>query len=576
MNTPAHSGRVAVIVVGMLGLFAGLGARLALLHLGPNDDLQARVLRLHHIERVVLAERGRILDRRGQVLAMDLPVRDVWIDPKAIAEAGHGTFVAAHLSRILEVDEEMVLARMERTHRLHEPIRKRVHNDLAEQVARLKFRGVHFDDTMTRHYVQSGLMCHVLGFVNHEGYGSAGVEQRYHRMLRGIDGLRVSERDGRSHEVYNRRHLDIPPRRGHEVRLTLDQELQYILESELDKGLEEYGGQAAWAIMMRVQTGEILAMASRPAFDLNEFPTSSPEQRRNRAVGYNFEPGSTFKVAVLAAAFNEGMITPDEWIDCERGRWYYRGRPLRDYSPHGVLTVADVLQKSSNIGSAKIALKLPESTLEAYLRDFGFGRVSGIDLPGEETGILNPRSRWSAISVTRIAMGHEVAVTALQLLNAVNAVANQGRLMQPYVVQEVINRHGYAVHRGEPTVVGRPIRPETARLMAGLMVRTTEDGGTGRRARLDGYRVAGKTGTAQKPVPGGYSDRLNIASFVGFLPADNPEISMVVVFDEPLPERTGGAVAAPVFRRIAEQAVRYLGIPRYDEPEATMWARSQP
>lgn len=575
MTTPTYSGRLAVIAVGMVCLFAGLGFRLALLHLGPSEDLQERVLRIRHTERVIPAERGRIMDRRGQVLAMDLPVKDISINPQAIAETNHGPFMAAHLARILEVEPEMILARMERTHRLDEPIRRRVHTDTAEQVARLNFRGMIFRDAMARHYVQGGLMCHVLGFVNHEGVGSAGIEQHFNRALRGITGLRVSERDGRRREVYNRRHIDIPPRPGNDVYLTLDQELQYIMESALDAGLEQYGGQAAWAIMMRVATGEILAMASRPAFDLNAFQESTPEERRNRAISYNYEPGSTFKVAVIAAALNERLITPDELIDCEQGRWYYRGRPLRDYSPHGVLTVADVLQKSSNIGSAKIALKMSEAQLEDYLRAFGTGRLTGIDLPGEEAGILSSRSRWSAISVTRIAMGHEVAVTALQQLNAVNAIANEGRLMQPYVVREVLNRHGHAIHRGEPQVVGQPIRPATARLMAQLMVRVTEEGGTGRRAQLEGYRIAGKTGTAQKPIPGGYSDRLNIASFVGFLPADNPEISMVVVVDEPWPQRTGGAVAAPIFRDIAEQAVLYLGIAD-DRPEPPMWARSTP
>ncbi len=576
MSTPTYSGRLAFIAVGMVALFAGLGVRLALLHLGPNVDLQERVLQIRHTERVIPAERGRIMDRRGQVLAMDLPVKDISINPQAIAATSHGPFIAAHLARILEVEPEMILARMERTHRLDEPIRRRVHHDVAEQVARLNFDGVFMRDRMTRHYVQGGLMCHVLGFVNHEDVGSAGVEQHFNQALRGITGLRVSERDGRRREVYNRRHIDIPPRPGNDIYLTLDQELQYMMESALDAGLEQYGGQAAWAIMMRVSTGEILAMASRPAFDLNEFPQSTAEERRNRAISYNYEPGSTFKVAVIAAALNEGLVTPDELIDCEHGRWYYRGRPLRDYSPHGVLSVADVLQKSSNIGSAKIALKMTEAKLEEYLRAFGTGRLTGIDLPGEEAGILNPRSRWSAISVTRIAMGHEVAVTALQQLNAVNAIANEGRLMRPYVVREVLNRHGHAIHRGTPEVIGQPIRPDTARVMARLMARVTEEGGTGRRAQLAGYPIAGKTGTAQKPIPGGYSDRLNIASFVGFLPADDPEISMVVVVDEPQPQRTGGAVAAPIFRDIAEQAVLYLGIPSNDEPEVPMWARSGP
>lgn len=562
MINRSYKWRLAFIVFVVTGAFAGLGARLTYLHLSPNERFQERITRVRQTERVIPAERGRITDRRGQTLAMDLAVKDVWIDPTRIQADGHGEFIAAHLARILQIDPAFILQRIAREGREYEPIKRRVHQDVANEVARLPFRGVHFDDVMTRYYAQGSLMCHVLGFTNMEGVGSAGVEQRYNSLLRGIPGYRVSERDGRRSEMYHRRQLDIAPRRGSDIQLTLDQNLQYLLESELDKGLEQFGGQAAWGIMMRVRTGEILAMASRPAYDLNAFRESSLEQRRNRAISYNYEPGSTFKVAVIAAAFNEGLIAPSDIIDCENGVWHFRGRPLRDYRPHGRLTVADVLQKSSNIGSAKIALMMSEARLEKYLREFGFGRSTGIDLPGEEGGILASRSQWSGISVTRIAMGHEVAVTALQLLNSVNAIANNGYLMQPYVVKRITDQDGQLIREGEPRVLSRPIREDTARLMSELMARVTDEGGTARAARMDGYRVAGKTGTAQKPVPGGYSDRLNIASFVGFLPAENPEISMVIVVDEPWPIRTGGAVAAPIFKAVAEQAVRYLDIPQ--------------
>lgn len=564
----AYKGRLAAIAMGVFILLAGLGVRLAFLHLGPNDHLEARVTSLRHMEWTISPERGRILDRRGNTLAMDRPMQDISIDPSRIAEKGHGEFIARHLVRILQVDPAMVARRMSLVHRKHEPIRRRVENDVADQLMRMNLHGVNFKQVMRRYYAQGPLMCHVLGFVNFEGVGSAGIEQQQNTLLRGLPGLRVTEKDGRRDELYRHRDLDIQPRPGHDVQLTLDQSLQFIMEEALDAGLEEYGGEAAWAIMMKVRTGEILAMASRPAYNLNEFRYTSPEERRNRAIAYNYEPGSTFKVNVIAAALNEGIVSPDNIIDCENGRWFYRGRPLRDYSPHGRLTVADVLKKSSNIGAAKIALMLPEAKLENYLRDFGIGESTGIDLPAEETGILSSHRHWSAISVSRIAMGHEVAVTALQQLNAINAIANDGFLMKPYVVQQIADPQGDVIYEAEPQAVGRPVRQDTARIMAQLMARITEEGGTGRRAAMEGYQVAGKTGTAQKPIPGGYSDRLNIASFVGFLPADDPEISMVVVVDEPLPLRTGGAVAAPIFKRIAEQAVRYLDIPSTEPDEA--------
>jgi cell division protein FtsI (penicillin-binding protein 3) len=556
-----YKGRLLVLVGGGLVLFTGLGFRLAFLHLGPNEQLEGKVSRVRHSETTIPAERGRILDARGNTLAMDLATHDVWVDPQVIRERDAETFISSHLARILQVPYSNVLDRASREGRRYEPIRRRVHRDVAEQIRRMQMPGVHFDDVMQRYYPQGALMCHVLGFTNMEGVGSGGIEQYLNSALRGLPGLRVTEKDGRRTELYTRRYLDIPPRAGHQVELTLDQTLQYIMEEALDWGLEEFAGKAAWAIMMRVNTGEILAMASRPSYDLNAFRDSSAEERRNRAISYNYEPGSTFKVAVIAAAFNEGLITEDMMIDCEQGQWMFRGRPLRDYRPHGVLSVSDVLQKSSNIGSAKIAMMMPENQLETYLRNFGIGRATGIDLPGEEGGILAPRSQWSAISVSRIAMGHEVAVTSLQLLNAVNAIANDGFLMEPYVIKRVTDSEGQVLSEGEPRIVGQPIRQDTARLMARLMARVTDDGGTGRNARMEDFRVAGKTGTAQKPIPGGYSDRLNIASFVGFLPAENPQVSMVVVVDEPLPLRTGGAVAAPIFKRIADSAVRYLDIP---------------
>lgn len=556
----AHRARMIVILLGGILMLGGLGVRLAFLHLGPNAELENRILGLRQTQRTLPARRGAILDRNGNVLATDLITRDVWIDPLAIQRYGHADFIAAQLGRLLHVDPAFIRARMD-WQREYAMVRPRVSTDLAEQVARLQMRGVHFHDKLTRYYMHGSVMCHVLGFVNWEGAGSAGIEQRFHSTLEGIPGLRVAELDGLRRELYTRINLEIPPRAGHTVQLTLDQNLQFMLEEGLDWGLEEFGGEAAWAIMMRVRTGEVLAMAARPDYDLNEFRHSSQEQRRNRAISDNYEPGSTFKVSVLAAAFNEGVISPDNIIDCENGRWYYMGRPLRDYSPHGRLTVADVLQKSSNIGTAKIALMLPPSQLESYLRDFGFGRQTGIELPGEEAGLLAPRSQWSGLSVTRIAMGHEVAVTALQQLNAVNAIANDGFLLRPYVVKRTLDEHNEVIQETRPEVLGRPIRKETAELMTRLMVRVMEEGGTGRRGAMPGYAIAGKTGTAQKPIPGGYSSRENIASFVGFLPAEDPEISMIVVVDAPYPTRTGGGVAAPIFRRIAEDAVRYLDIP---------------
>jgi cell division protein FtsI (penicillin-binding protein 3) len=553
--------RLALIalLVGMMLL--GLGARLAFLHLSPHERWEDRVARMRRAERVLPAERGRIMDRNGQILAMDLAVKDISADPLLLQDHGNLDNLSRQLARLLQLEPAFILGRITREGRRFEYLKRNVDTEVADRVKRLQVRGLIFEDTMVRHYIHGPLMAHVVGFSNLEGVGSAGVEQGFNGHLTGIPGLLVSERDGRRRELYGRRSIDIEPRRGSDIRLTLDQTLQHLVESALDSGLEEYGGEGAWAIMMRVDTGEILAMASRPTYDLNGYRYSSTEERRNRAISFNYEPGSTFKAPIIAAAFNEGLIAPGQVIDCENGLWHYGGRPLRDYSPNDMLTIADILKKSSNIGTAKIALMMDEAKVEAYIRAFGIGASTGIDLPGEETGIFRPRRDWSALSVTRLAMGHEMAVTALQLLNAINTIANDGYRMRPYVVQQVVDPEGKVLHRGAPEVLARPIRPEVATLMRRLMARVTEPDGTGRRAAVPGYRVCGKTGTAQKPIPGGYSDTENIASFVGFLPSDDPVFSLVVVVDAPVEPRTGGGVAAPLFRRIAEPAARYLDIP---------------
>jgi cell division protein FtsI (penicillin-binding protein 3) len=548
---------VAAVMVAALG---GLGSRLAFLHLGPNEEMRLKVLNTRQREDRIAVRRGRVMDRRGEILAMDIPTKDVWADPKQIIEEGHVRFIGTHLARILQLDPAMVFSRLNRPHRRFEYIKRFVHSDKADQLKRMQLTGVHFNDTMARTYPHGSLMCHVVGFSNLEGVGSAGIEQRLDSYLRSSPGLRISTKDAIGREIYGRRNLEIPAHEGLDVYLTLDMRIQYIVETHLDKAMEEHHAKAAHAIVQDVRTGEILAMASRPEYDLNDFRHSEPEQRRNGAIGVVYEPGSTFKMAVLAAALNEGVIAADDVIDCENGTWYYKGKSLSDYGNHayGDLTVAEVLKKSSNIGAAKIALELGEGLLEKYLRDFGIGRRTGIGLPGEEAGILYPHDRWSAISATRIAMGHEVAVTALQMLNVATAIANDGFLLRPQVISRVTDARGRTVYERSPEVLARPIDAETAATMRDMLVGVTQEGGTGRRAALEEYTVAGKTGTATKPVPGGYSDTANVASFVGFLPAGRPEISIIVVVDEPQPLHTGGAVAAPVFRKIADETMRYL------------------
>jgi cell division protein FtsI (penicillin-binding protein 3) len=296
----------------------------------------------------------------------------------------------------------------------------------------------------------------------------------------------------------------------------------------------------------------------------------------NRAIGVNFEPGSTLKAAAFAAALNEGIVTPETVFDCENGSWFYKGRPLRDVSAQKHLTVADGIQKSSNILTAKMSLMLGNERLYSYLRAFGIGAQLGIDLPGEEAGIFHAPERWYGISPTRIPIGQGVATTALQILTVFSTIANDGYRMRPYVVRRIRTADGDVIVENQPSVAARVIRSDTAATMRHLLQRVTETGGTGTRARIPGVDVAGKTGTAQKPGPGGYSNTDYIATFAGFFPADDPVISMVIVADEPRPVTGGGRVAAPAFATIGQEISRYMGLDRRDQQQRMQFVHVTP
>lgn len=564
--------RIALLVTGLLAAWGGLGCRLAYLHMGRDAKLRERVEQTRKVEQPILVGRGRILDRGGNILALDLAVKHVSVDPLLVYSNGHRTFVARQLARVLQVDPALVMAKLDRTGRRQEYVKKYAREDQARQLMAMGLdkAGVFFDDVSQRNYPHHQLFCHLLGFSNQEGVGAAGLELKFDPYLKGAPGLRVSERDGRRHELLTHRTLEVQPQQGADVYLTVDQQVQFFCEQALDAAMEKHHARGAWALVQEVRTGRLLAMACRPAYDLNDYGAVSNDLRLNRAIGYVFEPGSTFKMATIAAALNERVTDPRTIFDCENGRWLHAGRILRDYHPHGRLNVADVLKVSSNIGAAKIAGLLGEQRLHRYLRDFGFGAPLGVDLPGEEAGILHHPRNWSSLSVSRIAMGQGVAVTALQMLNLMCCIGNDGFLMRPLVVDRVVNKTGAVVKRNEPYVLARPIRGDTARLMCQMLARVTEEGGTGTKACVPGYTVAGKTGSAQKALPGGYSESAHVASFLGMLPAERPQIAIMVVVDEPQPLHTGGQVAAPIFREIAEQAVRYLDIPPV--PAEQVWA----
>lgn len=561
--------RFVLVVLVIIGALNGLIARLVYLHFrfGEGVDRNTRIIEARRMETDLLVARGKILDCRGNTLALDIVKKEICADPAVILSNNCLGTVAGNVSRLLNMSPASI------SERLNHPGRRFVYlggygrpieEEQAARLESLKLPGLFMRDMMVRSYPRGNSMCHVLGYVNFDldRSGSAGIEQRWNKYLHGVHGLLISELDGRRRELYDRRLLEVRPRTGADVTLTLDHYVQYVVERALENALRENQATAVWAIVERVKTGEILAMASCPAYDPNNFRNASAEWMRNRCISVVYEPGSTFKMAIVAAALNEKAVTTSQIFDCENGTWFYNRRPLRDFHPYGMLSVADIIKKSSNIGAAKVALALGANRLYQYLQAFGIGRPTGIDLPGEEAGILHPLPEWTSLSVTRIAIGHEVAVTALQMLQVLCAIANDGILMRPYLVRQVTAPDGQVLFEQHPKAVGRPIRADTAAEMKRLLARVTEEGGTGHRAQVEGYSVGGKTGTAQKAIPGGYSDTLNMASFAGFIPVEDPQLAIIVVLDEPKGSvHTGGVVAGPVFSEIAAQTVRYLDLP---------------
>ena len=571
--------RFVLVMLVVLAVMNGLIARLVYLHfrLGEGIDRNSRIIKLRRLETDLQVARGKIYDCRGNTLALDIVKKEVCADPTLILSNNCLNTVAGNIGHLLNIDSAVIYKR------LNQPGRRFVYlggygrpveDEQAAKLESLKLPGLFMREMMVRSYPRGSSMCHVLGFVNldFERIGSAGIEQKWNKYLHGVHGLLISELDGRRHEIYDSRLFELKPRTGADVSLTLDHYVQYMVEQALENAARKTQAKAIWAIVQRVKSGEILAMASYPSYDPSRFRDVSPESMRNRCISVVYEPGSTFKIVAVAAALNEKAVTSSQVFDCENGTWYYKRRPLRDYHPYGLLSVADIIKKSSNIGAAKVALQLGDKKFYQYLQAFRIGKPTGIKLPGEEAGIIHPLSQWSSLSVTRIAIGHEVAVTALQMLQVVCAIANDGVMMKPYIVKRVTAPDGQILFEQQPKVIGHPIKTETAVEMKRLMARVTEKGGTGFRARVEGYSVAGKTGTAQKAIAGGYSDTLNISSFTGFIPVEDPQLAIIVVLDEPKGAfRTGGVVAGPVFREIAEQAVHYLDI----SPTTTTVAREK-
>jgi len=560
--------------------FTGFSARLVQLQVAMHDKYAALALAKHGDKEIIYARRGLIMDINQQTLADNEPVRMVVADDSLVTDPD---VTAGLLAGPLGLDENDLLAKLSSGRRyivLKKDLPEATAVQLENRLEVRGIRGVTFEQDSARLYPNGTMACHVIGFTNGDHQGVEGIEAQEDEYLSGHEGYRYTERDRAGQELVAYRGEERAPRDGYNVRLTIDMNLQNIVETELDSACQEFKPKKAIAILMNPKTGEILAMANRPNFDPNDLrtaPASTIEAQeadmRNCAITDEMEPGSTFKMVTAAAALNEHTVEPDSVIFCENGAFSYGGRFLHDHEPYGELSVDDVLIKSSNIGAAKLAMGLGEQRFYGYIRAFGFGERTGIALPGEIPGLVYPPQRWSKLSITRIPMGQEVAVTPLQTIVALSAIANGGHLMMPQIVHDITDSEGQEIASFPPVEIRRVITEETAHEVTNALIGVVSPRGTAALAKVSGFVTAGKTGTAEKIDPkGGYMPGKYIVSFCGFLPADNPAFVGLVMLDDPQTkpgEDYGGLVAGPVFSRIGEKVARYMNLEPQPEVPAS-------
>jgi cell division protein FtsI (penicillin-binding protein 3) len=549
--------RRIVAAIGVLSLWvAGIEARLVYLQVHQHAELKARAQRQQSGTIPTPARRGDILDRRGRVLATSVDADSIYGVPREIDDAeGVASTLCAALENCTPQERAALAERFSRSGEFAY-VRRRVSPEEARRVAALNLDGIGFFKESRRFYPNKQLAAHLLGYVGLDNNGLSGVESTFDEQISGKAGTVIVQTDARRHAFAR---FERPPTSGASVELTIDQYLQHIAERELAAGVADNRAAGGTAIVMDPRTGEILAMANEPTFNPNAFLESQERERRNRAVQDLYEPGSTFKVVTASGAIEENLMPLDTPIDVSGGRIRFGARVISDVHAYGTLSFTDVIVKSSNVGAIKIGLRLGADRLSEYVARFGFGRRVSPDFPSENPGIVWPASRLNDSAIASVSIGYQVGVTPLQMAAAVSAVANGGEYIEPRILR--------AAYRGNrrydvtPKVLRRIISDDTALKLTTIMEQVVERG-TAKTAQIPGYAIAGKTGTANKLVNGRYSN-FTYASFVGFLPAEDPAITILVVLDSPRGRngRFGGPVAGPIFRRIADAAIRYLGIP---------------
>jgi cell division protein FtsI/penicillin-binding protein 2 len=547
----------------------GISARLVYLQVSQHDKLTARAHQQQQDSFEISPTRGAVLDRQERELARTIDTTSVFVAPDEFRKDKKDTeeqvvaavdCTAQGLASSLGLDRKALFNQINdarNNDRRFIWIARRIPADKAAALESLALVGVHTKKEPKRFYPNGALAANVLGFVGLDGTGLAGIEQVYNEKITGEPGKVFIEKDslGRAYES-----TEVPGRPGQTVVLTIDQSIQYQAEAALTTAIAESGAKAGTAIVLDPHTGEILALANAPTFDPNDVGGASPAARANWALQNIYEPGSTFKVVAYSAAIEKGLAKPDDRIDCQMGSITVAKRVIHDGHPYGTLTLKEALAKSSNVAAIKLGLRVGDPTMYEYITRFGFGSRTGIELPGETAGLIHPLNRWLPSSIGSVAIGQEVGVTPLQMLAAFGALANDGVRIAPHLIREIRNAEGAPTYRPTPEQ-RRVISRETASALRGMLEGVTLNG-TAKKAQLDGYSAAGKTGTAQKidAATKTYSKTKFVASFVGFAPVNNPAVVIIVVIDEPGGAYHGGDVAAPVFRQIAEQILPEMGV----------------
>jgi cell division protein FtsI (penicillin-binding protein 3) len=550
--------RVAIVILGITFWSFLILIRLVQLQVFEYKSSAQRASDIQQVTKSILPPRGIIYDRHMDELATSMPVSTAVADPRQIKDIDAAARKLAGALHLKPLEARKLRDRIgANSQKAYMVIERRIDPNDEKRIKALAIPGVYFVEESMRVYPNRELACQALGFVNMNGDGCYGLEQQYDKDLKGKEGMFSVDVDALRRPFGVK--VDKPPVQGRSLVLSIDKSVQYIADRELATGVKKAQAKSGIAIVMESDTGRILALSNYPVFNGTKYSDYDSDLWRNRAISDVFEPGSTFKVVVAAAALEAGLVRPTEMIDCQMGSITISKHVFHDHKPYGLLTFSQILEFSSNVGAAKLGLRLGEQRLYEALRNFGFGSKSGIDLPGEVVGIVRDWHNWSGLSIGAISFGQEVGVTSIQILTAINAIANGGFRVRPSLVDRIIDEKGDLVSISAPERV-RLMSPQTAEAITsafeGVILR-----GTGKRAALEGYRAAGKTGTAQKIVDGHYSPSKYVSSFIGFAPLPHPRITVLVQIDEPKGSHYGGDVSAPYFQKIAQETLLQLHVP---------------